>query len=101
MSRAFTVAQLAERWGCSDTNIYNMVRSGDLRAFKAGKKLLRITTAEVERVEGCVSSSIEENGPSSAKTLTAQSGVVRLARPIGSLPRDYSGITAPTRRETP
>ncbi len=98
--RAYTVAQLAERWGCSDTNIYNMVRAGDLRAFKAGKKLLRITTAEVERVEGCVSNSTEENGPSSANMPMGQSGVVRLAKPIGRLPKDHSGITDQTHRET-
>lgn len=100
MKNAFTVSELARRWGCSDTNIYNMVRSGDLRAFKAGKKLLRVTTAEVERVEGCVSNSTGESGQSSAKTPMEPHGGVRLVKPIGALPKDYSETTNQTFRGT-
>ncbi|WP_157784784.1 helix-turn-helix domain-containing protein [Sphingobium xenophagum] len=47
----FSVATLAEHWACGTDTIYSLIRSGDLRAFKLGGKLLRIRADEVERFE--------------------------------------------------
>jgi excisionase family DNA binding protein len=41
--RAYTVAQVAELWGVSDTFVYDLCHAGQLDgAFKLGKKLWRI-----------------------------------------------------------
>ena len=47
----YSVASLAEHWGCGTDTVYALIRSGDLPAFKVGGKLLRIRGAEVERYE--------------------------------------------------
>ncbi|WP_370182576.1 helix-turn-helix domain-containing protein [Alteriqipengyuania sp.] len=41
---------LAERWGCSTTLIYDLLAAGTLRGFKLGK-LWRIPVAAVEEYE--------------------------------------------------
>ena len=64
---AFRPSELAARWGCSPEHIYSLIRKGDLQAFRIGA-LYRIKTEEVARVEGCVSSSTGESGPSSGTT---------------------------------
>ena len=69
-NRAYTVAQLAERWSCSDGTIYGLIRSGDLRSFRIGT-LIRVSADEVERVE-CASSSTGESGQSSDTTQPAR-----------------------------
>jgi len=51
MGSAFSVATLADHWGCSLDTVYAMVRSGQLRHFKVGGKLIRIRADEVERFE--------------------------------------------------
>jgi excisionase family DNA binding protein len=43
-------AELAERWGCSTTLIYDLLAAGSLRGFKLGK-LWRIPVAAVEDYE--------------------------------------------------
>lgn len=57
---AYSVAQLAERWGCSEGHLYGLIRAHELNAFKIGQ-LLRIRAEEVERIE-CASSNIVESG---------------------------------------
>lgn len=47
----FSVATLAERWGCGTDTVYALVRSGELRAFRLGAKLIRIKREDVERFE--------------------------------------------------
>ena len=49
--RPYSVRDLAQRWACSRETVYSLIRSGELRAFRAGGKLLRITAAEVDRWE--------------------------------------------------
>ena len=49
--RPFTVSSLAERWQVSEGTIYNMVRNGTLKSFRAGKTPLRISQSEVLRHE--------------------------------------------------
>lgn len=47
----YTPAMLAVRWACSEQHVRNMIRSGRLRAFGLGGKLLRIRGEDVERFE--------------------------------------------------
>jgi excisionase family DNA binding protein len=47
----YTVATLAERWGCCTDTVYGLIRSGSLAAFKIGGRHLRIRAIEVERYE--------------------------------------------------
>lgn len=49
-SRAYSVAQLAKRWRCSPTQVYSLIRRGDLKAFRIGT-LYRVTGVEVARVD--------------------------------------------------
>ncbi|MAM38506.1 MAG: hypothetical protein CL949_08375 [Erythrobacter sp.] len=43
-------ADLAERWGCSTTLIYDLLAAGTLRGFKLGK-LWRVPVSAVEEYE--------------------------------------------------
>lgn len=47
----YSVATLAQHWGCGTDTVYSLIRGGELRAFKLGGKLLRIRGDEVERFE--------------------------------------------------
>ncbi|MCW2763351.1 MAG: hypothetical protein JWR85_3552 [Marmoricola sp.] len=47
----YSVASLAEHWGCGSDTVYALIRSGDLVAFKLGGRLLRIRAHEVEQYE--------------------------------------------------
>lgn len=51
MPNVFTAESLAEYWGCSSKNIRNLVARGELRHFKLGGKLLRISKEHVETYE--------------------------------------------------
>lgn len=77
----YTPASLAEKMGCSDQHIRNLIKRGDLRAFRWGKKLMRIPADAVEEYlcKNTASSSIEENGPSPSKK-TESVFAARLAR---------------------
>ena len=48
--RPFSVATLAERWGCSRRHVSNLIRKGALQSFRVGA-LLRVRPEEVERYE--------------------------------------------------
>lgn len=50
-AQVYSVASLAEHWGCGTDTVYSLIRGGSLRAFKLGGKLLRIRADEVERFE--------------------------------------------------
>jgi excisionase family DNA binding protein len=47
-ARPHTPATLAAEWGCSARHIRNLIDNGELRAFRLGRKLLRIPAAAVE-----------------------------------------------------
>lgn len=47
----FTVAQVAARWGCSKTMVYDEIRAGRLRAMTIGRQGKRISAAELARFE--------------------------------------------------
>ena len=40
---AFSVAQVADRWGVSTRHIYDLCAKGDLGHLRLGKSLIRIT----------------------------------------------------------
>ena len=46
----FTIARLAEYWGCSDQHIRNLINRGELPAIRIGK-LIRIRQQDVERFD--------------------------------------------------
>lgn len=46
----YTVKQLAERWQCSENQIYLMIRRKELKVFKLGRDI-RISAEEVARYE--------------------------------------------------
>ena len=58
-----TPRMVAERWAMSDKGVYNLIRSGKLRAFKLGGKLLRVTRAAVEECERAPASAPAEDDP--------------------------------------
>lgn len=47
----FTVNELATRWRCSRRSVVDKINAGELNAFRIGKRMYRITAAEVERIE--------------------------------------------------
>ena len=49
--RPFTPQSLAEHWNCSPNTIYRLISSGQLRPFRLGGKLIRISVEEVLRWE--------------------------------------------------
>ena len=50
MRANYTVAQLAEHWQCSEAHLYNLIKRGELEAFKVGRST-RIAVDEVARIE--------------------------------------------------
>ncbi len=89
-AQAFRPAQLAARWGVSVGHIHNLIRKGDLHAFRIGT-LYRISAIEVERIEGCGSSDTEGNGLPPTKTGTqAKSGGAPWVPPTVPQPRGGS-----------
>lgn len=78
--RPFSVATLAERWGCSKRHISNMVKRGELTAFRIGKQM-RFKPEEVGRVEcGTGSPSIAEGSSASSTSRQAIAAELRLRR---------------------
>lgn len=51
--RPLRPAQVAERWGCSEKHVRNLIRGGKLGHFRLGGKLLRIPAAAVAEYERC------------------------------------------------
>jgi len=47
---AYSAETLAERWGVSSATVRNLVRSGDLKAFRIGRQI-RIRPQDVEAYE--------------------------------------------------
>ncbi|PQM29633.1 hypothetical protein CVO77_00430 [Sphingopyxis lindanitolerans] len=95
--RPYSIAQLADRWGCSDSMIRKLVNQGELQTFRIGA-LIRVSAAEVERYEKCPaepspipSSDSGEGSPSSGEspqksTPSKSAAVVNSPRKIGRAP---------------
>jgi excisionase family DNA binding protein len=88
-ARPYSPQTLAERWGCSDQKIRNMLDAGELSGFRLGK-LIRIPASEVERYE-CQSLTPSpctgESLPSPIETMAESRAEFRLARQIGDGPK--------------
>src|SRR5262245_7790273 len=48
-ARVYNVESLAQHLRCSKRTIYNLIKAGEIRPFKIGKRGLRIAPEEVER----------------------------------------------------
>lgn len=93
---AYSVAQLAQRWGVSPGHIYGMIRSGALQYFKL-QTLIRVRVEEVERIE-CASNSTVENGPLSEPIQTEGSGADLFVPPTVPRQKGVSRTFAPRRQ---
>ncbi|MEJ5081037.1 helix-turn-helix domain-containing protein [Ochrobactrum sp. MYb379] len=51
MEPLFTPATLAKRWECSEKHVRNLIKTGQLNAFRLGGKLYRIKQSAVEAFE--------------------------------------------------
>lgn len=60
--KPFSVAKLAERWGCSRVHIYWLIENKQITPFNIGPRSLRIAADEVERFEKCGYVGIEMAG---------------------------------------
>lgn len=49
--KVLTPAKLADRWQCSERHVRNMIKRGELPAFRLGDKLIRIKISDVEEYE--------------------------------------------------
>ncbi len=47
----YTPETLAQRWGCSSNNAPNLIKRGELSAFRLGARLPRVGLAAVEAYE--------------------------------------------------
>ena len=104
--RPYSIAQLAERWGCSDSMIRKLINQGRLQTFRIGA-LIRVSAAEVERYEKCPvdpspipSSASEADSPlsgGSAQTTSQKrsrkGAVVNSPRKIGRAPRQKPALS--------
>lgn len=50
-ARFLSVAEIAARWGCSKTTVYDEIRAGHLRAMTIGTQAKRVALAELQRYE--------------------------------------------------
>lgn len=99
--RPFSPETLADRWGCSAEKVRRMYHNGELAGFRLGK-LIRIPSAEVDRVEcqSLTESSATEDG--SASHILSQGEAAfgsRLARMTAGLPK--LALVTSGERETP
>jgi len=67
--RLYTPATLAAEWGCSPRHVRNLINRGELRAFRLGRKLLRITTEAAEEYR-CRSDTRSDDSPANASSST-------------------------------
>ncbi len=65
MALPMTVPEVANRWRCGTSHVYNLIADGALAHFRVGK-LIRIPLQAVEAYECCASSTTAENGLSSS-----------------------------------
>lgn len=83
-------AQVAKRWGCSSTLIYDLLAAGKLRGFRLGK-LWRVSADEVERYENAPPPPPEAEAETTAATPRPDAAqVTRAIRMTFSLNRSAS-----------
>jgi excisionase family DNA binding protein len=74
----FTPEQVAERWGCSANHVRNLIKRGELRAFRLGHRLIRVPLDAIEEYEQCqiIGSDGSKDDSSSPGGATTESGDV-------------------------
>lgn len=93
--RPYSVRQLAERWGCSEKHIYNLINRGELPTFRAGGTLLRIAAGVVATWEsGGSPTGSESTGSASSEIRPSPRGET----PKGGTGSDSAKRAAKTRR---
>ena len=86
---AYTPETLAEQWDVSSATVRNLVRAGQIRAFRIGRQIRirpeAVTEYEERQCQIGGSSSTEENTPPSDRSTARRSGT-RYAPPILTRP---------------
>ena len=70
-ARPYSPASLAERWGCHQRTVRELIRRGDLKSFRVGA-LVRISAEEIGRYECATGLREPQRGSSSASGMTKQ-----------------------------
>jgi hypothetical protein len=96
MPRVFTPAALAKTWCCSERHIRNLVAAGELRAFRLGGKLLRITAEEAENFQCRNTASDGSTADSASPGGAEESGTVTRLEPLAR-----ARLSALRQRSTP
>lgn len=79
VNSAFSPRTLAERWACTEQHVRNMVKRGELPAFRLDGKLLRIKGVDVEAFERS-ESEVSEKRPASPEATEQKSDVSTVER---------------------
>jgi excisionase family DNA binding protein len=79
-----TPRAVADRWHCSERHVRNLVREGQLRAFRLGGRLLRIPEDAVREIEcrntasdGCADGSASSSGETASGNVTTLEPLTR------------------------
>ena len=94
-TRPFTPETLAERWEVSARLVRGMCASGELKAFKVGKRDYRITRAAVAAYEG-----VDECALDDAKTGGGTPSLKVVGKPAVSEPETKTPPSAPLPTES-
>lgn len=86
INRPLLPREVAERWGCSERHVRNLIANGQLGHFRVGERLLRIPAAAVEEYERRQSVTAVPTMPPSSPA-DAVSANVRKLRPDTGLLR--------------
>lgn len=86
VNRPLLPREVAERWGCSERHVRDLIASGQLGHFRVGERLLRIPAAAVEEYERCQSVEAVSTPPPNSPA-DAVSAAVRKRRPDTGLLR--------------
>ncbi|MBV8592697.1 MAG: helix-turn-helix domain-containing protein [Caulobacteraceae bacterium] len=93
MRYAYTAEGLAAHWGVSAATVRNLVRGGELRAFRVGRQI-RIRPEAAEEYERCKETGTGASSSTGANTTpSGQTGGAPSAKPFGPtiLPLRASG----------
>lgn len=85
VNRPLLPRDVAERWGCSERHVRNLIRDGKLGHFRVGDRLLRIPAAAVEEYERRQTVEAASTAPLTAPTDAASA--IRQRRPDAGLMR--------------
>jgi len=76
---------VAERWGCTPNHVRNLIKRGELRAFRLGERLLRIPA---EALDGFEQKSLVEPPPAPTLSPSEQNTFILTMAPSASRKRE-------------